>query len=165
MRKIAYKDYFDKVYGCMIGKCVSGTAGAPYEGMKQHLNLHFTAEEADTTLPNDDLDLQVLWLEVLEKKGICVTSDDLAEIFLERCPYCPGEYAVFKKNYRRHIHPPRSEVITILIIWKEWDALSEARSGHVSHRETPALHQIWPKWMECLTTERIPYGENVFSQH
>lgn len=108
MRKIAYKDYFDKVYGCMIGKCVSGTAGAPYEGMKQHLNLQFTAKEADTTLPNDDLDLQVLWLEVLEDKGISVISDDLAEIFLDRCPYCPGEYAVFKKNYRRHIHPPYS---------------------------------------------------------
>lgn len=108
MRKITYRDYFDKVYGCMIGKCVSGTAGAPYEGMKQKLNLHFTAEEADTTLPNDDLDLQVLWLEVLEKKGISFTSDDLADIFLECCPYCPGEYAVFKKNYRRGIHPPYS---------------------------------------------------------
>lgn len=108
MRKITYRDYFDKVYGCMIGKCVSGTAGAPYEGMKQQLDLRFSAEEADTTLPNDDLDLQVLWLEVLERKGISFTSDDLADIFLECCPYCPGEYAVFKKNYRRGIHPPYS---------------------------------------------------------
>lgn len=108
MKKIEYNDYFNRVYGCMIGKCVSGTAGAPYEGMKQRLNLHFTAEMADTTLPNDDLDLQILWLEVLEKKGICVTSDDLAQTFLYNCPYSPGEYAVFKKNYRRHIHPPYS---------------------------------------------------------
>ena len=108
MRSITYEEYFDKVYGCMIGKCVAGTAGAPYEGMKQRLNLRFSAEEADTTLPNDDLDLQVLWLEILERKGIYVTSDDLADIFLERCPYSPGEYAVFKKNYKRNIHPPMS---------------------------------------------------------
>ncbi|WP_334160064.1 ADP-ribosylglycohydrolase family protein [Muricomes intestini] len=107
-RTITYENYFDKVYGCMIGKCVSGTAGAPYEGMKQRLNLHFTAEDADTTLPNDDLDLQVLWLDVLENKGISVTSDSLADSFLANCPYSPGEYAVFKRNYRRHIHPPFS---------------------------------------------------------
>ena len=48
MCSITYEEYFDKVYGCMIGKCVAGTAGAPYEGMKQRLNLSFSAEEADT---------------------------------------------------------------------------------------------------------------------
>ena len=108
MRTITYDTYFDKVYGCMIGKCVAGTAGAPYEGMKQKLNLSFSAAEADTTLPNDDLDLQILWLEALERKGIYINSDDLAELFLEKCPYSPGEYAIFKKNYRRYIHPPFS---------------------------------------------------------
>ena len=36
-----YTRYLDKVYGCWLGKCIVGTVGAPYEGMKQLLHLEF----------------------------------------------------------------------------------------------------------------------------
>lgn len=104
--KITYQDYFSKVYGCWLGKCIAGNVGAPYEGMKQKLSLKYTPEYLEKMLPNDDLDLQVLWLEVLRKKGEYFTSDDLAEIFAANCDYAPGEYAFFKKNYRRGIPAP-----------------------------------------------------------
>jgi hypothetical protein len=58
--------------------------------------------------PNDDLDLQILWLDVLEKKGASFSSRDLADAFYQYCPYAPGEYAVFRKNYERGIFPPYS---------------------------------------------------------
>lgn len=106
MRHIEYKDYLDKVYGCWIGKCVAGTIGAPYEGAKELFDFKFDPAIIENMLPNDDLDLQVLWLSVLEEKGVRFTSDDLAEAFFTRCPYAPGEYAFFKKNYSRGIHPP-----------------------------------------------------------
>lgn len=105
---LKWSTFLDKVYGCWIGKCVSGTIGAPYEGYKGILNVQYSSELIKDMLPNDDLDLQVLWLEVLEKKGANFTSEDLADIFAEKCPYSPGEYAIFKKNYALGIHPPLS---------------------------------------------------------
>lgn len=110
MRKMTYRDYLDKVYGCWLGKCIAGNIGAPYEGMKQRLSLRFDPVYLEKMLPNDDLDLQVLWLEVLEQKGLNLDSDDLADIFYTRCQYAPGEYAYFRKNYEAGIHPPLSGV-------------------------------------------------------
>lgn len=108
MRSIDYQQYLDKVFGCWLGKCVAGTIGAPYEGAKELFDFEYNPSIIQQTLPNDDLDLQVLWLAVLEEKGVNFTSDDLAEAFLNKCPYAPGEYAVFKKNYSRGVHPPVS---------------------------------------------------------
>lgn len=105
-RNLDYQTYLDKVFGCWLGKCVSGTIGAPYEGMKQLLDFEYSPVFLDELIPNDDLDLQVLWLDVIEQKGVNFTANDLAEAFSTRCPYAPGEYAVFKKNYRRGIAPP-----------------------------------------------------------
>jgi hypothetical protein len=103
---IDYARYVDKVFGCWMGKCVAGTIGAPYEGAKELFDFQYDPKIIENMLPNDDLDLQVLWLAVLEQKGIHFTSDDLAEAFLTRCAYAPGEYAIFRKNYSRGIHPP-----------------------------------------------------------
>ena len=105
-QKISYQNYFSKVYGCWLGKCIAGNIGAPYEGMKQRLALEYSPDYLREMLPNDDLDLQVLWLEVLQKKGEYFTTDDLSEIFANNCDYAPGEYAFFKKNYRRGIPAP-----------------------------------------------------------
>ncbi len=103
-----YTRYVDKVFGCWMGKCVAGTIGAPYEGAKELFDFEYNPSIIENMLANDDLDLQVLWLSVLETKGIHFTSDDLADAFLSRCNYAPGEYAVFRKNYSRGIHPPAS---------------------------------------------------------
>ena len=108
MLHIDYSEYLDRVYGCWLGKCVAGTIGAPYEGMKELLSFEYDPCLAAKPLPNDDLDLQVLWLSVLEEKGTHFTSDDLAQAFVTKCPYAPGEYAIFKKNYKRGIRPPLS---------------------------------------------------------
>lgn len=108
MQQIPYSVYLDKVYGAWLGKGVGGTLGAPYEGRKQQFDYTFDHSAIQVMLPNDDLDLQVLWLDVLERVGIEFTSDDLADSFLTKCPYSPGEYAYFKKNYARGIRPPVS---------------------------------------------------------
>ena len=106
MKNMTYAEYRDRVFGCWLGKCVAGTIGAPYEGMKQLLDFAYDPCLIEEMLPNDDLDLQILWLEVLEKKGTSFTSEDLAEIFYAKCPYAPGEYGIFRKNYQRGLHPP-----------------------------------------------------------
>jgi ADP-ribosylglycohydrolase len=106
--QIEYEKYLDKVLGCWIGKCISGTIGAPFEGRKELFDYRFDRRSIEKMLPNDDLDLQVLWLHVIEEKGIYFETADLADAFLNKCPYSPGEYAVFKKNYSKGIHPPYS---------------------------------------------------------
>ncbi|MBQ3508038.1 MAG: ADP-ribosylglycohydrolase family protein [Clostridia bacterium] len=108
MSKFSYSTYLDKIYGCFLGKTVIGTLGAPYEGIKMPLELPFSPEMVNTMLPNDDLDLQVLWLDVAEKYGKNFTSDQLLDRFVNYCDYSPGEYAVMRKNYARGIHPPYS---------------------------------------------------------
>ena len=99
MKTITYSDYFNRVYGCFLGKCIGGTAGGPAEGRKELLDYPLDEAILHTALPNDDLDLQILWLEVMEEKGIYFTARDLAQSFYDNAPYGPGEYAYFKKNF------------------------------------------------------------------
>ena len=99
--QVSYKEFVDRVKGCFLGKTVIGTLGAPYEGVKMPMNLQFKPEMIDTMLPNDDLDLQVLWLEVVEKKGFRFTSKDLLDSFCSNCDYSPGEYAIMRKNHEK----------------------------------------------------------------
>jgi ADP-ribosylglycohydrolase len=108
MNTLPWTTYRDRVLGCWLGKCVAGTLGAPYEGWKGEMDLRWDPAAVATTLPNDDLDLQVLWLDVLERVGVEPTSDDLAAAFDACCPYDPGEYGILRKNWRRGIHPPLS---------------------------------------------------------
>ena len=108
MRELPYKVFLDKVYGCFLGKAVSGNIGAPHEGVKMAMELPFLPSMIDCDRPNDDLDLQVLWLAEAERKGPGFTSGDLLRSFVENCDYSPGEYAVMRKNYLRGIDPPLS---------------------------------------------------------
>ncbi len=106
MRTISYDTYLDKTWGCFLGKCIGGTAGGPAEGRKELLDYPLHEPLLHQVLPNDDLDLQILWLEVLEDKGAHITARDLADAFYHKVPYGPGEYGYFKKNYGRGLYPP-----------------------------------------------------------
>lgn len=108
MREIDYKNYLDKIYGCYLGVSIGGLMGAPYEGAKEIINLEIDFSLINNMLFNDDLDLQVLFFQAVEKYGLRFNSNQLANLFLNKCPYSPGEYAIFKKNFARGILPPYS---------------------------------------------------------
>lgn len=108
MRLLSWETYLDKVYGCFLGKAVVGTMGAPFEGVKMPLQMPFDRKMIDSMLPNDDLDLQIIWLDVCEEKGPFFSSDDLLSRFCANCDYSPGEYAVMRRNYMKRIMPPLS---------------------------------------------------------
>ena len=111
MNTISYDKLLDKIHGCWYGKCLGGAAGAPVEGIKEIIQTNNFEEIFNPDLPNDDLDIQLLWLEVLEKKGINITSCDLADAWIEKCWYPFSEYGYFIKNYERGIKPPYSGII------------------------------------------------------
>ena len=95
MKKLDYSVYFDKSYGCWLGKSIGGACGALSENNKKI--LHYTLDNVfpEVIPPNDDLDLQVLWLvDLLEKKGTNLSAKDFALSFAERKRIAPVKQPV-----------------------------------------------------------------------
>jgi len=105
---LSYEQYLDKVLGGWIGKSMGGAVGTRFEGYKGWIEIDPADMFPAAMPPNDDLDLQVLWLKVLEEKGPALTSDDLAQAWLDGCWYPFNEYGIFRRNWRLGIHPPMS---------------------------------------------------------
>jgi len=110
MLRMSYNEYLNKVHGGWLGKCIGGTIGTRMENNKDLLDFTTDNVFPDEIPPNDDLDLQILWLHVLEQKGSGITSRDLADGWLAHCWYPFNEYGYFIKNYRMAIAPPYSGV-------------------------------------------------------
>ncbi|MCL1887703.1 MAG: ADP-ribosylglycohydrolase family protein [Kiritimatiellaeota bacterium] len=101
-------EYRDKVLGCWLGKNIGGTAGAPFEWLRQVNNITFYPQTnlRGEAMPNDDLDIQLLWLCAMEEKGIDVTSHRLAEYWVTYVTPHWAEYGTGKTNMRQGLPPP-----------------------------------------------------------
>lgn len=106
--KIDYSLYRRKVEACWLGKSVGGTLGGPDEGNPGPLSLSFYDPVPTEMLPNDDLDLQVVWHEKIRQTGLPVNSRDLADAWLENIQLYPDEYGVAVRNLTKGIYPPLS---------------------------------------------------------
>lgn len=104
------KDYLrDKIYACWLGKNIGGTMGAPYEGKREINDIQGFASEPGKPLPNDDLDLQLVWLRAMDEMGPqSVNSKVLGEYWLSYIGPSWNEYGVCKANMRNGIFPPLS---------------------------------------------------------
>ncbi|MDR6550317.1 ADP-ribosylglycohydrolase family protein [Paenibacillus qinlingensis] len=107
--KLTLQDYEAKLRGCWIGKNIGGTLGAPFECKRGVFHVDFYTQELHgEPLPNDDLDLQLVWLNVAEKYGRGVTASILGEYWLTFIVPNWGEYGAGKNNMRQGIVPPLS---------------------------------------------------------
>ena len=98
-----------KVLGCWIGKSIGGTLGAPFEWKRQFNDVSFYTQDLQgDPLPNDDLDIQLLWLIALEEQGIDIDGKVLGEYFLLYVTPHWGEYGMGKINMRAGLQPPLS---------------------------------------------------------
>ena len=97
-----------KIIGCWLGKSVGGTLGGPFEGLDGPFSLTFYDPVPTSMLPNDDLDLQVVWLERLLQSNGVLTARTLADAWLEQVHFYPDEYGVCINNLERGIYPPLS---------------------------------------------------------
>ena len=109
-QKINVDSYRDKVLGCWTGKNIGGTIGAPFEGKREVLDVNFYTQDLDgKPEPNDDLDLQLIWLLAAEDKGIYHLDERvLGEYWLSHITGPWNEYGVCKANIRNGMYPPLS---------------------------------------------------------
>lgn len=106
---ISTADYRKKVLGCWMGKNIGGTVGAPYEWKRQINDIDFYTQKLDgEAQPNDDLDIQLLWLLAMEEKGVELDSHLLGEYWVMYVTPHWAEYGNAKINMRTGIHPPMS---------------------------------------------------------
>ncbi len=98
--------YIDKMRACWLGKNVGGTLGAPFEGKQGAIDLeYYTHDLSQGVLPNDDLDLQLIWLIAAETHGIAVDSEILANYWVTHISPDWSEYGMSKRNLRAGMLP------------------------------------------------------------
>ncbi len=107
--KLNYEIYKDKVRACWIGKNIGGTLGGPFENVREKLNITGFVTQKGEPLPNDDLDLQLVWLHAMEMEGPKhLTADVLGDYWLSYITLYAGEYSVARRNMELGIMPPLS---------------------------------------------------------
>lgn len=103
------EDLRERIFACWIGKNIGGTLGTPYEGTRELLNISGFASKAGEPLPNDDLDLQLVWLRAVDEMGPQnINSKVLGEYWLSYINPNWNEYGVCKANMRSGLIPPLS---------------------------------------------------------
>ncbi len=101
------QNFREKVMACWLGKAVGGTLGMPFEGKEGVFDLFFYDPVPTEMLPNDDLDLQVLWACVLDKMPqVRVDRNVLGQAWLEHVDFPWDEYGVCIRNLRNGLKPP-----------------------------------------------------------
>jgi len=105
--RISVNHYHDKLMGCFLGKNIGGTAGAPLEWIRQVNDFQFYMQELDgNPVPNDDLDIQLLWLIALEERGLDLDAKTLGEYWLTFVTPHWSEYGIGKINMRSGLPAP-----------------------------------------------------------
>ena len=110
MMQLKYSVYRDKVMGCWAGKNIGGALGAPFECKRQYNGDvdFYTQDLSAGPVPNDDLDLQIVWLSAIERYGRNVNASILGEYWLSFVTPNWVEYGTGKANLRAGLLPPLS---------------------------------------------------------
>ena len=109
MIKYNRKELRDKIYACWLGKNIGGTIGTPFEGQRQINDVKGFNSPKGNPLPNDDLDLQLVWLRAMDEQGPdAVDNKVLGQYWMEYVGPHWNEYGVCKSNMRSGFLPPIS---------------------------------------------------------
>lgn len=107
--ELSFKKYKSKVKGCWAGKNAGGTLGAPLECLRGVFQVDFYQQELKgEPIPNDDLDLQLIWLNAVEKYGRQTDSRILGEYWNYFVVPRFAEYGSVKNNLAAGLVPPFS---------------------------------------------------------
>ncbi len=104
-------DLFDKVYGCWMGKNCGGTLGTPLEkaiGEPEPFDVWWYPKLQEGGIPNDDLEMQLVWLKAFEEHGTAFNAQILAQYWLNHIGYNWDEYGWSRMGLRLGLLPPIS---------------------------------------------------------
>lgn len=106
---LSVKDYKNKTLGCWLGNNIGGTLGAPMEWRRQKNDVSFFIQDlSGEPAPNDDLDIQIIWLNALEVDGIDINSNILGGYWTLYNDAHWSEYGNAKVNLKSGLFPPLS---------------------------------------------------------
>ena len=126
-----FSEYRDRVRACWLGKNIGGTLGGPLEGARGVFDItYYVHDISKGVLPNDDLDLQLVWLLAAEAAGRAVDSDVLGEYWLTHIPCDWSEYGAGKVNLKT-VSPHLFRAHTAIPTVKAPVRSSARRSGRV----------------------------------
>lgn len=101
------KSFRDKVAACWMGKNIGGTLGLPYECDLSAHSLTFYDPLPSESAANDDLDLQLVWLSMLEQEGLDPALPHFVEYWRRYASAFPwNEYGMFMRNVERGLAAP-----------------------------------------------------------
>ena len=107
--KLNKEELRDKILGCWIGKNIGGTIGGPFEGTQELLDIKGFTSPKGEPLPNDDLDLQLVWLRAMEDVGPKVLDTNvLGDYWLSYVSPHWNEYGTGKANLHMGLLAPLS---------------------------------------------------------
>ncbi|MDR1094447.1 MAG: ADP-ribosylglycohydrolase family protein [Clostridiales bacterium] len=103
----------EKISGCWNGKNIGGVFGLPFEGERGFNDADFYAQTdlARNLPPNDDLDLQLVWLNAAERFGRALDERILGEYWMAYIIPDWLEYGTAKANMARGIEPPLAAAV------------------------------------------------------
>lgn len=160
--KIDREEYRDKVLACWLGKNIGGTLGGPFECRKDNkepMTLTFYEPVPKEPLPNDDLDLQLLWLDLLQKKGTNISSQDFAGYWLDNITYHCDEYGVAKANLKLGLKPPASGY------YNNWfqDGMGAAIRSEIWAAIAPGKPEVagYYAWQDACVDH---YGDGIYGE-
>jgi len=107
--QLDFTTFKDKVQGCWAGKNIGGVLGAPFEAKRGVFDVSYYVQDlSQGPPPNDDLDLQIVWLAAVERYGRNVNASILGEYWLSYIIPNWVEYGMGKNNMRAGLMPPLS---------------------------------------------------------
>ncbi|ANQ52603.1 ADP-ribosylglycohydrolase family protein [Flammeovirga sp. MY04] len=103
---LSKEEFYNKILGGWLGKCAGGILGAPIEGYKCFNDIELSDKLFETNFPNDDLDLQILWLDMVAKKGPNVRRADYTWHWDNHVDFPWNEYGVATRNIKIGLDNP-----------------------------------------------------------
>lgn len=104
---LPFTTYFKKLLACYIGKAAGGTLGMPFEGNTGVRAVSYYDPVPTAMAGNDDVDLQVVWVDCLRRNGFPVNRKHLADAW-RHIRFGPDEYAVAIHNIQNSLFAPLS---------------------------------------------------------
>ena len=120
MMEISYKEYYNKVLGAWIGRVAGDFVGVPvelksYDDIKEmYGDITDYPEPIDLNHVNDDEMYEIIALIALEKYGIDVTAEEIAQEWknlLSREDYVFTAEKIALNNLKANIKPPKSGIL------------------------------------------------------